>query len=220
MVTPISSRLTTTTPCQWNDSSSLNPEIRLKIRGFLNVSMVSSLHTHTKLKTRQPNITSTQLPTLCCPNLEWNFCSSSARPNPNQWTKLRVTWLGAWHEQNVESKVTTDSQAATDLRSILAASSLSYFWTKFTLIIRLTAHIKTAAHTIIGVFSVHVYVGQFGIRDANWRYFDVSLMLLLWGRLSVAEKTRIMLSYSLKNSPFALLWLLNLTPSTGPKTIA
>ena len=70
-------------------------------------------HTHTpnlitaklSCKTREPNTNSTstfiskQLPTLCCPNppvLGGKFFSSYAPPNPNQWTKLRVTWTGTY----------------------------------------------------------------------------------------------------------------------------
>ena len=89
----------------------LNPEIGPKFQRTLYTNLWARFlySTHNKFKaeltiqckTRQPNTTSTQLPTLCCPNPPGKggkFFSSSPPPNPNQWTKFSLTWCGAWSE--------------------------------------------------------------------------------------------------------------------------
>ena len=100
----------TTTPCQWNHSHHpLNPENYVKNPGRTLYTQCEHdfLHSTHKpssrqsySKTRQPNTTSTQPPTLCCPNPpslgEISF-SVLLLQNLNR-AKLRVTWPGAWHK--------------------------------------------------------------------------------------------------------------------------
>ena len=103
-------------------------------------------------------------------HLVWGefFC---APPNPelsSESPDLAPNMKGAW-----QSKVTTDSQAALTIE-LQAARSV-------TTPLRLTAHIKMAAHSILGL-RICTHFRPF---DANWWYFDVPLMfgwLLLLSR--------------------------------------
>ena len=83
----------TTTLCQWNNySPPLNLEIGWKIQGGLKfVRMISSLHTHSKLKSTAQHYL------LVLSKLTW-FGEEIALPNPDQWTELSLTWPGTWSE--------------------------------------------------------------------------------------------------------------------------
>ena len=65
-----------------------------------------------------------------------------------------------------------------------------------------------------GGFSVCLQV-VFGPFDANWRHFDVPLRFFCSGRLPKCLHNGQLLIPA--NLQFALLWLLDLTPSSGPK---
>ena len=92
---------------------------------------------------------------LLNPPVQIHQACSSPPSFPGRPTKLSLTCDGASPEGGVSrSKVTQDSQAAgvADIRSILAANSPCHSLDKLTLIIKYTTHIKTATHTIIGLF--------------------------------------------------------------------
>ena len=103
-------------------------------------------------------------------------------------------------------------------RSLLAASSLCHFWTKLTLIIKLTAHIKTAICCSFSTFAVYMPSSVFRQFDANWQYFGVPF--LFPGRLPHCRKyAQLLTSYQPTSEFFfffflTLLWLFGLT---GPK---
>ena len=113
-------------------------------------------HTHTpnsrqiQCRTSQPNTTSTQLPTLCCPNqpgLERKFF-------PVLLLKILIndqshmTWCLNIRGHS-RSKVTSETGRADAALTIhLGCMQLLSLLDKLTLIIKLTVHIKTATHHI------------------------------------------------------------------------